>query len=344
MALCTEAKGGVDGLTEWRSKVSRCSACLSSAAAASLLTGCSLPQSVFENAGADSKDISTLFIFMTAGAVLIWIAVIGTAAAAALDIIKPPSGRAINFFIFGAGIVTPTLVLAVLLAFGLTLLPSWSEDPDRLQVHVHGEQWWWRVEYRDAGGEQAVSANEIHMPAGEPVEFVLTSADVIHSFWIPAIGGKMDMIPGRENRFLLKAEKPGIYRGVCAEYCGTSHALMAFSVIVHEPGTFKIWLSGIARPAMVDGSSRGADLFLSSGCGSCHRIDGFAEMGDVGPDLTHIGTRRTIAAGIAPNTAANLMSWLSNPGAMKPATQMPAYHMLPENDLAQIALFLRRLK
>jgi cytochrome c oxidase subunit 2 len=306
--------------------------------------GCSLPQSVFEQAGTDSREISTLFFIMAAGAGIIWLAVMATAAAAATDIVKPPSGRTINLFIIIAGILTPTVVLAVLLVFGLSLLPSWSEDPGRLKVHVHGEQWWWRVDYQEPGGRHAVSANEIHLPAGQAVEFVLTSADVIHSFWIPAIGGKMDMIPGRETRLLLKAEKPGIYRGVCAEYCGTSHALMAFSVVVHEQESFDSWLTETGRPAAVDGNSRGADLFLSSGCGACHRIEGIAELGDVGPDLTHIGARRTIAAGIAPNTSENMIRWLTNPGAMKPGAQMPAYHMLPENDLEQIALFLRRLK
>lgn len=312
------------------------------------VSGCSLPQSTFENAGVQSEEVTNLFWILAAGAVVIWLLVMGTAIGATLHLFGNASERAVNAFIIGAGIVVPTIVLAILLSMGLTLLPSWGEDPDRLKIRVHGEQFWWRVEYRPGSGSDSgagtVSANEIHMPAGEPVEFVLTSADVIHSFWIPAIGGKLDMIPGRENRLLLEATKPGIYRGVCAEYCGTSHALMAFSVVVHPPAEFQEWLQREGRPASVSGEERGARMFLSSGCSGCHRIAGFAERGEVGPDLTHIGGRRTIGAGTARNTPGNLASWIADPQSMKPAAGMPAYDMLSDDDLGALAGFLHALR
>lgn len=307
-------------------------------------SGCSLPQSTFENAGVQSEEVTQLFWILAVGAVVIWLLVMGTAIAATLHLFGKPSERTVNTFIIGAGMVVPTIVLAVLLSMGLTLLPSWGEDPERLKIRVHGEQWWWRVQYQPASGPGTVSANEIHMPAGEPVEFVLTSADVIHSFWIPAIGGKLDMIPGRETRLLLEAQKPGVYRGVCAEYCGTSHALMAFAVVVHPPEEFEAWLEREGRPADVSWEQRGAQLFLSSGCSGCHRIAGLADRGEVGPDLTHVGARRTIGAGIAKNTQGNLINWIADPKSMKPAAGMPSYDMLSDEELAELAGFLQALR
>ncbi len=308
------------------------------------LAGCDSPQSTFLNAGSQSESVTTLFLVMASGAVVVWCLVMGVAIAAALGRSGRPSGRRVNLFIIGGGIVFPTLVLAALLAAGLQLLPSWQEDPGRLTIRVHGEQWWWRVLYKPADGPEVVSANEIHLPAGQEVEFLLTSADVIHSFWIPAIGGKMDMIPGRENRLLLEATKPGVYRGVCAEYCGTSHALMAFSAVVQEPEDFAAWLADRAQPAARDETSPGAALFLESGCGACHRVAGLVEKGEVGPDLTHFGSRLTLAAGIAENTRENLVRWIADPAAMKPAAEMPAYRMLPAEELGRIADFLLGLK
>lgn len=283
---------------------------------------------------------------MTGGAAFVWTIVFGAAIVAALGLWKNPSSRTVNMVIIGGGIAFPTIGLACLLVFGLTLLPDWRHDPDRLQIRVRGEQWWWRVEYRMPGQPPVVSANEIHLPAGEPVEVVLTSADVIHSFWIPAIGGKMDMIPGRTTRLLLEATRPGVYRGVCAEYCGTAHAQMAFAAMVHEPEAFAAWLDSEGQPhrqLSADGE-RGAALFRSAGCGSCHRVSGLSERGSVGPDLTHIGSRRTIAAGILPNDIETLEDWIARPGRMKPGAQMPSFAMLPQEEITTIAQFLSELK
>lgn len=292
-------------------------------------------------AGRDAAAVGNLFWIMVAGAVVVWVIVIGIAIAAVL---RPPgSAGAANALILGGGVAFPVVVLAALLTFGLGLLPDWSNSGSRVKIHVTGEQWWWRVVYERADGTTVRDSNEIHMPAGEPVEFALTADDVIHSFWIPPIGGKMDMIPGRTNRLVLTAEKPGVYRGACAEFCGTSHALMAFSAIVHEPADFDVWLDAQAATASIadtDAARRGRDLFLGAGCGGCHVMRGVAEMGNVGPDLTHIGRRKTLGAGILPNDPDTLAAWIRNPQRLKPGAAMPAYDMLPEADIAAITSFL----
>lgn len=281
---------------------------------------------------------------MCAGAVVIWMIVMGAAVAAVMNWIPNPTSRKANTLIIGGGVAFPTVTLAALLAFGLGLLPNWSDDPARLKVHVHGEQWWWRVEYDPPDdGPNVVSANELHLPAGQEVEIILTAAEVIHSFWVPSIGGKMDMIPGRTNRLLLEPTKPGIYRGVCAEYCGTSHARMAFAAVVHEPDDFDAWLNSVAAPVPEQPVPEGATLFLANGCAACHQVRGFVERGSVGPDLSHFGDRRTVGAGIVPNTQENRVRWIANAPAMKPAAKMPAYAMIPEHEIAAIAEWLGSL-
>ena len=207
-----------------------------------------------------------------------------------------------------------------------------------------GEQFWWRVAYRPADDTAPVlSANEIRLPAGQPVEFLLESTDVIHSFWIPPLAGKMDMIPGRETRLSIVATKPGTYRGACTEYCGTSHALMAFTVVVMEPDAFGQWLAARASPSP-GVSAPGHELFLSNGCGACHRVAGTEANGRVGPDLSHVGSRATIGAGILPNDAETLENFIAHPQVIKPGSWMPGFSMLPEQDIAEIAAWLKGLE
>ncbi len=223
-----------------------------------VLSACSPLQSALHPAGVDASEQASLFWFMAAGAFFVWLIVMGAAIYAVLGKRKPKSERFADRFIFIGGVAFPTVGLAILLVFGLSLLPSWGRDdvPD-LRVHVQGEQYWWRLGYELADGTRLETANELHLPVDAVVEFVLTSSDVIHSFWIPALGGKMDAIPGRTNVLRLEPTKPGMYRGVCAEFCGPSHALMAFPVEVHDAGSFAAWLTAEQRPAT---SERGAAL------------------------------------------------------------------------------------
>jgi cytochrome c oxidase subunit 2 len=242
------------------------------------------------------------------------------------------------------------LVLAALLGYAFWLMPALRPLPDpaaastALRIEVTGEQFWWRVSYRRGEtGAPVASANEIRLPVGERVEFVLTSSDVIHSFWIPSLGGKMDMIPGRTNRLSLKATKPGMFRGPCAEYCGTSHALMAFTAVAMPPADFEAWLA--QKSASSPGAAGpGLAAFLGNGCGACHAVKGTDARGVIGPDLSHIGSRETLGAGILPNTEAELARFIARPAAFKPAARMPGYAMLPDEELRTIAAWLKGLR
>ena len=182
---------------------------------------------------------------------------------------------------------------------------------------------------------------------GEPVEFQLASPDVIHSFWIPSLGGKVDMIPGRVNRLSLHPTRTGVFRGVCAEYCGTAHALMAFRVVVLSKEDFALWLERQVAACPAPGEPlavRGQELFLSNGCGACHTIRGSAADGVVGPDLTHVGSRLSLGAGILPNEPDKFVRWIAHTRDEKPGVHMPPFRMLPAQDLQALAAYLNGLE
>lgn len=313
------------------------------AALACVVAGCEGPQSALDAAGDGAERVATLFWIMLTGAAVLWGGVIALAVYAA----RTEPGRFSDAFgpslILWGGAVFPTAVLTALLTYGLLLMPDMRGPGDGLKIAVSGEQFWWRVRYRPANGPEVDSANEIRVPAGQRVEFLLDAPDVLHSFWIPSLGGKLDMIPGRTNRLVLHPTKPGIYRGVCAEFCGKSHALMAFSVVVMEAAAFDQWLAkeaGATTPA----GGRGVELFLANGCGACHAVRGTEAAGTIGPDLTHIGSRRTVGAGILDNTAENLARFIAETEKIKPGSRMPSYNMLPREDVAAIAAYLGSLK
>lgn len=303
------------------------------------LSGCVPGQSALHPAGEDAAEVAQLFWIMAAGAVVIWSVVFGAAVYAVLARRKPTSERAADLVVLGGGVVFPTVTLGLLLAYGLTLLPDWGPGkPPDMRLHVSGEQYWWRVSFEGPDGERIETANEVVLPAGAVVDFVLTSPDVIHSFWIPPLGGKMDTIPGRENLLRLRPTVPGVYRGICTEFCGASHTFMAFEARVVPPEEFPAYLAAQAAPAKGD-----ATAFLAAGCGGCHRVRGLAEMGSTGPDLTHFASRTSIA-GILDNTPDNLRDWLANPARFKPDVRMPGYHMLPEAEFEAILTFLGGLE
>lgn len=312
--------------------------------AALLLAGCNREQSALAPAGRGAEAIFDLTVWMTVGGVLIWLAVMAVALYAVLVRREAHERNAVRLFVVLGGVVFPVPVLAVLLVYGLALLPELRAAGDGLTIDVSGEQWWWRVGYRaDEASEPIASANEIRLPVGERVELVLTSPDVIHSLWIPALAGKVDMIPGRTTRLVVEATKTGEFRGACAEFCGTSHALMAFRVVVMEPAAFRDWLDHIARPA-APAEGTGPARFLAAGCGGCHTVRGTAAAGTIGPDLTHVGGRRSLGAGILPNTHDGFVRWIAETHAVKPDVRMPSFGMLPEADLDVIARFLEGLE
>jgi cytochrome c oxidase subunit 2 len=210
---------------------------------------------------------------------------------------------------------------------------------------VTGHQFWWHVVYHRPDGSRVVSANEVRLPVGERAEFSFASADMIHSFWIPALGGKMDLIPGRVNRLSLLAIRPGTYRGQCAEFCGTAHALMAFPALAMAPADLDAWLAARSVPSAGAAVTHpGHALFLREGCGACHRVDGTAAQGVAGPDLSHVGSRLTIGAGLIENDAENLSRFIANSAAIKPGSRMPAYLHLTVDELAAIAAWMKGLR
>ena len=314
-----------------------------------LWAGCAGSQSALAPAGRGAQRISELFWWMAAGSVVIWLGVVGVTIYAMRANRQQYPARLARLLIVGGGFVFPTLVLACLLVVGLSALPPLLAAPpkDALRVAVSGEQWWWRIRYFTDGGDAVELANELRLPVGRVIELELDSRDVIHAFWIPALGGKVDMIPGRQTRLRLEPTELGVYRGTCAEYCGDSHAWMSFPVFVLEPADFARWLEQQAQPASspsVEQTRRGGELFLENGCGACHAVRGTRADGVVGPDLTHVGSRSSLAAGLLANEADDFKRWVALTHELKPGALMPAFSMLSKDDLHAMGVYLDGLK
>jgi cytochrome c oxidase subunit 2 len=314
----------------------------------STLSSCSGPQSALDPAGPEAENVATLFFTMVVGGALIWCGVVGILLYASRKKHAYDASRTSRIILW-CGVVFPTVVLGALLSYAVWLMPNirpgFGTGHSGLRtIDVAGEQFWWRVRYE--GGENSApfeTANEVRVPIGERVLFKLTSPDVIHSFWIPVLGGKMDVIPGRENHLTLMAEKPGTYRGVCAEFCGPSHALMAFTVVAMEREAFQDW----ARARSSFNGARDAEglaLFLKHGCSACHAISGTEARGTIGPDLSGFGDRGSVGAGALANTQEDIARFIRNPSEIKPGVRMPHFSMLPEADIQRIAAYLKGLQ
>jgi cytochrome c oxidase subunit 2 len=218
--------------------------------------------------------------------------------------------------------------------------------PDALTIRVTGHQWWWEVQYQDSTPSNIVTtANEIHIPVGRAVQFELQSSDVIHSFWIPNLHGKRDMIPGHPTRTFLRADRAGRFRGQCAEFCGYQHAFMRFVVVAEPEAQFRRWIEAqrkSAREPTTASQRRGRDVFLGATCVMCHAIQGTAARAKVGPDLTHVGSRPLIG-GILPNARGHLAGWIVDPQRIKPGVRMPLNVVKP-TDLDALVDYLASLK
>jgi cytochrome c oxidase subunit 2 len=237
-------------------------------------------------------------------------------------------------------------VILVLIAIPTVREIFLSDNPpesDALTVEVIGKQWWWEFRYPEEG---IVTANEAHIPIGRTVEFRVRSADVLHSFWVPRLAGKRDLVPGRENMIWFRPDSAGVFWGQCAEYCGTAHALMSFRVVVESEQEYDAWVQQELAPAgqPSDRLARlGQGVFMTNACIGCHRIDGTQASGVFGPDLTHVGSRTTIAAGVLDNTTENLIRWIANPQEVKPGNLMPNMD-LTDDQVEQLAAYLMSLR
>jgi cytochrome c oxidase subunit 2 len=240
------------------------------------------------------------------------------------------SARRGTRWMLAGGVALPTVVLTALFALNLDVLgvtyPQ-HNPPAALRIEVTGHQWWWEVRYLDSVPARIVrSANEIHLPVGQRVRLELRAKDVIHSFWVPGLHGKLDMLPGRTNALWLQADTAGVWRGQCAEYCGLQHARMGLVVVAEPKDSFARWLENERAPAAepADSTGRlGRATFLGSPCATCHAVRGTSASATVGPDLTHVASRRTLAAGDLPNTRGNLYGWIADPQSLKPGSRMP---------------------
>ena len=247
------------------------------------------------------------------------------------------------------GAVLPGVILVALFVAGLGAMRAYPTPVGTTPVKltVIGHQWWWEVAMPDSASGQVVhTANEIHVPVGRQVEIMLTSADVIHSFWVPRLQGKIDVIPGDTNVIRFTVTKAGRYRGQCAEYCGIQHTNMAFAVVADDDSTFRRWLSAQEQPAVAPSDSvtrLGQQLVVGGPCAMCHTIRGTPAAGVVGPDLTHLGSRATLAAGTLPNDRATLAGWVSNAPALKPGVRMPALPQFTGRQLLAITTYLESL-
>jgi cytochrome c oxidase subunit II len=246
-------------------------------------------------------------------------------------------------FVLFWGVAMPAVVLLFLAGLNVVIGERTYAPPSEpeLTVDVIGHKFWWEIHYPDHG---VITANELYLPAGEPVRLRLAAADVIHAFWVPQLHGKMDMVPGETNEFWIEADEPGEYRGICAEYCGLQHANMHFLAVALTADEFDDWLAARAAPPAPDDpeTAAGVEVFVAANCIACHAVAGLREPTDVGPDLTDFASRRSLAAGIRPNTRAELADWILDPHAVKPGVHMPPTE-LDEADLEALLDFLATL-
>ena len=310
--------------------------------------GCRGVQHALDPISGEAAVISHMSWLLYGGAALIFVVVMALAAYAVFG----PRGRnrlAHHGLIIGGGIVFPIVALTALMIYIFSGAPNLLlRGTPELHIEVTGEQFWWRVRYLDAGGKpQFETANEIVIPVDTTVAFHLRTADVIHSFWVPNLHGKLDMIPGHPKTMHVRPQRTGLYRGQCAEYCGTQHAKMAFMIEAVAADAFENWRRTqmqAARPPEGALLERGHDVFHASGCATCHTVRGANASGIIGPDLTHVGSRRTLGAGLLPNGVGALGGWIADSQALKPGNRMPTFTSLSAADLRAVAAYMASLR
>ena len=316
------------------------------------LVGCGGKQSTLSPASPQEHKISVLFWIMMAVAWAGFALVVGLITLGWVHRKKrglPFGGgeKAGTALVIGLGVVMPIVLLTTLFVYSdiFVIKSTAAPDPRTTQrtIQMVGHQWFWEARYP---GTDAVTANDIHIPAGVRVLVAARTADVIHSFWVPELNRKIDLIPGQPNTVLLEASHPGTFRGQCVEFCGLQHANMSLVVYADPPARFRAWLTQQAAPAREPASpeeSRGRQIFLSHACSGCHTIRGTSADGHIGPDLTHVGGRKNLAGLAITNTPENMLRWIDDPQRIKPGVKMPDLH-LSRDDLRSVVAYLESLK
>jgi cytochrome c oxidase subunit 2 len=317
------------------------------------------PQDMLQAAGPQAHHIEVLWWLTLAICLLVFAAVLGATAWALLrspraDSATPPDlsslvrPERLARVVVAAAVGISTLLLIVLTVASFATDRALARlGPPALEIEITGHRWWWEIRYEDPDPTRIfLTANELHIPAGKPVLLKLKADDVIHSFWVPALHGKKDLIPGRDATISLQADNPGMYRGQCAEFCGVQHAKMVFLVIAHTAQEYESWAEAQRKPAPEPASSqqkRGREVFLGGTCAMCHAIQGTSANARKAPDLTHLASRQTLAAGTVPNTIGHLAGWILDPQGIKPGVNMPANPM-SSDDLHALLAYLQTLQ
>ncbi len=313
------------------------------------LAGVVVTTSALDGAGSESTRIGGVWWLMFGLSAAVYVGVAGFILMAVVrgrhSAPEPPDARKDERFIWIGGLLMPVLILAVLAVVTVTTTRDLRpDDPNAVRIEVVGKRWWWDVRYPD---DDVTSANEIHVPVDRPVDLVLTSTDVIHSFWVPELAGKVDMVPGQVNHLRFTPTKAGVYRGECAEFCDIGHANMAFMVVAEPAEDFARWLargaSGGGTTPQAELAARGEVVFLRESCGGCHLVKGTSAQGKRGPDLSDFGSRRTIAAATVPNTPENLVEFIRQPRSVKPGVLMPPSPQISDEELQALVAYLRGL-
>jgi cytochrome c oxidase subunit II len=303
--------------------------------------------SVLAPAGTQAAALHEVTLVLITGAALIFAATLALLALALWRRNRPPVSA--TWWVVGGGIVFPVVVLSATLLYSTARtagLERTLADPP-LVVSVTGRLWWWEVRLRDpASGRDIVLANELRVPVGRATQVALHSDDVIHSFWVPQLGGKRDLVPGRVNHLVITPERSGVFRGQCAEYCGEQHARMALYVVALPPAEFERWVAAQALPSTPPDATleRGRRAFAEHGCAACHTVRGAFEGGGRGPDLTHVASRATLGAGVLRNEPGAAKRWLIGVQDLKPGARMPSYAHLDAATLDALAAYLERLR
>ncbi|MCA1408749.1 cytochrome c oxidase subunit II [Ensifer sp. IC3342] len=316
-----------------------------------LVSGCTGAQSILNAEGHAAIELKELILWIICVCAVVWLLVM-IALVSALVRQRDPDGGAISER-KAAVAISGAVGATVLVITGLTITSFYTTralseaSPAELTIDVTAQQWWWQFTYVDANPTRAfVTANELHIPVGKVARLRLKSSDVIHSFWVPSLAGKRDLIAGRENMLTLRAERPGIYRGQCAEFCGLQHSHMALFVIAEAQADYERWAErqrGVGAEPTEAEAVAGKAVFMAKQCAACHTIRGTKASGTTGPDLTHVGSRRTIAAGLLEITRGSLAAWIADPQTLKPGNNMPLVP-LTGDELRQLAAYMESLR